>query len=172
MNFSDMLHDKSPEKIYSEAFEVYKQLSGIYAGKGLYQDSNKAYEKFKDFEGEYYKERLKRHWKEGAFKESLKDVLALMGIISIWALGYGFKWKAVVIWLMIIVSFWTFVYYISINQRNLLESIHYSLNNSLGANDHFYSVVQGLLPSIESFFGVLLVGFLGFVFANKVRNNA
>ena len=46
-----------------------------------------------------------------------------------------------------------------------------SLNNTIGPYEDFYRVVGLWLSSIQTTLGILLVGFAGFVLANRVRNN-
>lgn len=172
MNFSAMLHDSEVNelRIHSEAKEVYKQLSGIYAGKGLNRDSNKAYKAYKDLD-------LKHNWLslfdnmgKGEIKECWHNLIAIIGDLLTIALGYGYMGRAVVIWFAILVGFFTYLCYDKIN--NPEESLSFSLSNSLGPFDPYYSAVHGIMPSIESIIGILLVGFLGFVIANKIRNDS
>lgn len=172
MNFSAMLHDSEVNelRIHSEAKEIYKQLSGIYAGKGLNRDSNKAYKAYKDLD-------LKHNWLslfdnmgKGEIKECWHNLIAIIGDLLTIALGYGYMGRAVVIWFAILVGFFTYLCYDKIN--NPEESLSFSLSNSLGPFDPYYSAVHGIMPSIESIIGILLVGFLGFVIANKIRNDS
>lgn len=172
MNFSSMLHDADVNElqIYSEAKEVYKQLSGIYAGKGLNRDSNKAYKAYKDLDLKHNWLSLLNNIGKGEIIECWRNLIAIIGDLLTMALGYGFMGRAVVVWFAVLVSFFTYLYYDKINDTE--ESISYSLSNSLGPFDPYYNVVQGIMPSIESIIGILLVGFLGFVIANKIRNDS
>ena len=47
-----------------------------------------------------------------------------------------------------------------------------SLNNTLGPFDKFTSSVGEWCGSMQSTVGILLVGFMGFIIANRIRNNA
>lgn len=172
MNFSSMLHDSDVNglRIYSEAKEVYKQLSGIYAGKGLNRDSNYAYKAYKNLDLKHNCLSFCDNIKKGNLKKCLINIIAIGGDLLTMALGYGFMGRAVLFWFVVLVGFFTYLCYDKVN--NAEESISFSLSNSLGPFDPYYRVVHGIMPSIESVIGILLVGFLGFVIANKIRNDS
>ena len=158
-----------------EAMDFYKQMSGTFAGKGLNRDSNEAYRQTKKCERRYHGRMLKALCRGLIGKE--KDghgkcyhFKKYMGTWVQWALGYGYIWWAAVIWFGILVGFFTYICYDKVD--NTTESISYSLGNSLGPFDPYYKAVQGILPSIESVIGILLVGFLGFIIANNIRNDS
>jgi len=170
MNFSAMLHEHSAYKIYSEAQEVYRQLSGIYAGKGLNRDSNRAYKEYIDYDLKQNWYGIGANWKEKNYKECCNNISNLVGDILTIVCGYGYMGWVVVIWFGILVSSFALLCYAK--KHEAVDSLSYSLSNSLGPFEEYYNTVQGVLPSIESVIGVLLVGFLGFIIANKIRNNS
>ena len=170
MNFSAMLHEHSAYKIYSEAQEVYRQLSGIYAGKGLNRDSNRAYKEYIDYDLKQNWYGIGANWEEKDYKKCCNNISNLLGDILTIICGYGYMGWVVVLWFGILVSSFAFLCYAK--KHEAVNSLSYSLSNSLGPFEEYYNTVQGVLPSIESVIGVLLVGFLGFIIANKIRNNS
>lgn len=173
MNFSSFLHDSDASKltIYSEGKEVYKQLSGIYAGKGLNRDSNKAYKAYKDLDLKHSWLSLLDNIKKRQFKDVGNNIVSILGDLVTIFLGYGFMGRAVVIWFSVLVGIFTYLCYDKVTDPQS-SPFSLSLSNSLGPFDPYYKVVNGILPSIESIIGILLVGFLGFVIANKIRNDS
>ena len=170
MNFSAMLHEHSAYKIYSEAQEVYRQLSGIYAGKGLNRDSNRAYKEYIDYDLKQNWYGIGANWEEKDYKKCCNNISNLLSDILTIICGYGYMGWVVVLWFGILVSTFAFLCYAK--KHEAVDSFSYSLSNSLGPFEEYYNTVQGVLPSIESVIGVLLVGFLGFIIANKIRNNS
>jgi hypothetical protein len=50
--------------------------------------------------------------------------------------------------------------------------IFHSLYNSMGPHDCFTEMVPLPWASFESMLGILLIGFLGFIIANNIRNDS
>ena len=178
-------NDKSKANIAYEAAEFYKGLSGMFAGKGLNEDSNKAYKKSKDLELDFCKLELildEKDRKPLAGKENVKAKTyrnRMWHIRLIKALGYGFQWKAPTLWFGIIVLVWAAIYLMCNHFGEVCRSFSWSLNNSMSPHEEFTKAfeqgicyVGTLIASLESVAGVLLIGFLGFIIANKVRNNS
>ena len=89
-------------------------------------------------------------------------------------MGYGYKWVNVIIVYAILILFGAVGYYCYKSDGNC--SWLYALNRS------FYNIIAlncnitehgcwGMLASFHHLLGVLLIGYLGFIFANKMRNN-
>ena len=178
-SFSSMNHkanegrnDDSDAKIAGEAMHVYKQLSGIYAGKGLNRDSNRAYRKSKLCEIGYCKLQMKIAWKKRIFK----DFFAYQwSFIKAWwtrLLGFGYQWKATVIWFIIIVLGYGLYGMLRKGTNDDYNIIFHSLYNSMGPHDCFTDMVPLPWASFESILGILLIGFLGFIIANNIRNDS
>lgn len=211
------------EEIRKEAKEMYRHLSGIYAGKGLNNDSNAAYGKMK-------KKELRISWENA--KDSVfgllfflillgflfcklieygymncKVVFSCIGIFALYKLydsikgyvkmvlryiwqkiedlygvvsgcityfmGYGYKWLNVIIaYLLLILIGALFFYYKFDDICSWQEALEYSFYNLTGLqnnlpNDGWKGVIVGFYHLL----GVLLIGYLGFIFANKMRNN-
>ena len=172
-------------KIYThqEASIVYAQLSGLYAGKGFFKDSNLAYEMAKRNEAwaKYYEmknectnliDRLRRKNKNVNTGRICKDVLSLFTFAICWILGFGYKLKNVMICIVSLVIGYTLLFHIkSEDAFPWYNELAYSLNNTIGPFDKFMNVVDVWLSSIQTTVGILLIGFAGFVLANRVRSN-
>ena len=176
-SFSSMNHkgnkgkdDESDANIAGEAMHVYKQLSGLYSGKGLNRDSNRAYRKSKLCEIDYCKLKMKLSKKNG----KIKDLYAYRwSFIKAWVtklFGFGYQWKATVAWFIVIVLFYGLIGII--RKGSDYNILFHSLYNSMGPHDCFTETVPLPWASFESIFGILLIGFLGFIIANNIRNDS
>jgi hypothetical protein len=159
--------------VHWEAVEVYKQLSGYYAGMGLNGDSNEAYRKMKYNERLFHYASIVYNWKKGRYLSILHTIGNIMLIRGIALAGFGYKFKAVFWWFVALVAFYFFLFQINFSfpQPEWLIHLSYSINNSLGPVAEYYKGHE-FLGSVQSTLGVLLVGFLGFVVANKIRNSS
>ena len=185
-SFSTMNHFtvKKEERILSDVFiaaesmNFYRQMSGIYAGKGLNRDSNVAYKKKVLEERKYCRLKLKAmaqrqipsdsklHYRFKYYKSYLTQ-----------AAGYGYKWWTPCLWFMALVLISWVIYQFVANMFCLhspewLKNLAYSFNNSLSPFEDYYRVVNIFVASLQSACGILLIGFLGFVVANKIRNDS
>ena len=173
---------KDEEAAKSEAIEMYKQLSGIYAGKGLIEDSNKAYTKMKKSEIEYCKICIKNK------KNVIKNTGKILKEYLIVFLGYGYKWKPAALSYAFLIFIGAVVYtyskttadyscccckYCLEHMCELLgkEAIPYSFLNSFGSYNQFKDVVGPWMASFQTLFGIILLAYIGFIFANKMRNS-
>ena len=171
-------------KIYisQEAKFIYTTLSGLYSGKGLFRDSNKAYSKAKKCEAQYYKLLQKKARQRKAYRSSLKNIFRRVEPVFIMRIGYGYKPWPVVALLMIVwfaeplfslaVSIWNSMalYFEKIKMPWLAEALSWigshavSIWNSMAP----YFELAPVLERLET----LLIGLLGFVWANNIRNNS
>ena len=147
-------------------------LSGIYSGKGLYRDSNKAYAKAKDNEILYWTLNIKKDWQDKCYWSSMKDIVKVCDPLVTKSIGYGFKVGPVlkvlaVVILMSWLLLWTFE-----KDTTWDTSLAYSICNSFGPYFDHIDEIHHLVASLEPAIGILLVGFLGFVVANRIRNNS
>lgn len=162
---------ESRRYIAHEAFQIYTTLSGIYSGKGFFRDSNKAYAKAKDNEINFYKHQICIDWKDRKRWDWMKDVLRSCGPRVTKRLGYGFKiWPVFRILITVILVSWLLLWVYE--KKNWDTSLAYSICNSFGPYFDHIEEVHHLCASFEPAIGILLVGFLGFVVANKIRNNS
>lgn len=212
------------KEIGEEAIEMYKQFSGIYAGKGLHKDSNAAYKRMK-------KRELRKSWKNAkvsvlglllflcfleflffkfadcgyinckvvfsclglfalyilydSFKDYIKKALRyiwlkfkdICGVVSglfTFLMGYGYKWVNVIIVYAILILIGAVGYYCCYSGGNCSwqDALNRSFYNIIAPNNCIDSKgCCGLLEGIHHLLGVLLIGYLGFIFANKMRNN-
>lgn len=174
---------KSKAYIHQEASVVYAQLSGLYAGKGFFKDSNLAYEKAKRNEAlaRYYEMinefcilfSRNRGEKIGDIITHIgKDILTLFKFSICWTLGFGYKLKNVVLCITALIIGYTLLFHIkSAAEYPWYNELAYSLNNTIGPYEKFMEVVDVWLSSIQTTIGILLIGFAGFVIANRVRSN-
>lgn len=182
----------SKSYICREASEVYALLSGFYAGKGLFRDSNIAYERAKRNEAlsQYYvlKEEVmngvnrllgrdsgtgKGEVKSGTEVYRIgKSMVSLLSFIPCWVFGFGYKLMNVLICFVVLVLVFGYVFHVKNNEREeWYDELGYSLNNSMGPLSEFMDVVGCWLSSLQTTIGLLLVGFAGFIIANRIRNN-
>lgn len=186
-SFSSMNHNTQGDKKKSEVFiaaesmNFYRQMSGIYAGKGLNRDSNKAYEKKVLEERKYCKLKLAM-LREDTSKNNDEEHgkwhyrFRLFNTYITQTMGYGYKCLTPCFWFFILVFvFWVIFQCVdgtlSIDTESV-EHLGYSLNNALSPFEKYYRVVNIFISALQSTLGILLVGFLGFVVANKIRNDS
>ena len=230
---------KTEEEVLVEAKEMYRLLSGIYAGKGLSKDSNEAYRKMKKKElREYWrkvlpnrfinqrKKALRKFWEKanksvsglllflvllgflfctlfeygyickvafyclGVFilvlfynciKKPLQDmwqkIEGYFRVVSgcfIYFMGYGYRWVNVIIVYVVLILFGAVGYYCYKADGNCscLDALNSSFYNIISLKDSLAkNGCWGLLAGFHHLLGVLLIGYLGFIFANKMRNN-
>ena len=176
--------------ILHEVSETYALLCGLYAGKGFFSDSNVAYERAKRNEAYSQYCLLKDR------KKSVKALVSLFSFILCWFLGFGYKLKNVVVSFILLVFSFGYVYYIKKNvfgtcfkenscscceklgcsqfdelDCNWHDILGHSLINAMGSSDRFTDVVGYGLGSLQTLMGLLLIGFAGFIIANRIRNN-
>lgn len=160
-------------KIYisKEAKFIYTTLSGLYSGKGLFRDSNKAYSKAKKCEAQYYKLLQKKAWKRKECWSWLKNVFRWVGPVYVMLKGYGYKFWPVMAWFaVLIVVCWMILWFTK--DLSWYDSLAASICNSIGTGSQDFDRLKPVLASFERFMGILLIGLLGFVWANKIRNNS
>lgn len=193
---------KSQAYIHQEASEVYALLSGFYAGKGLFRDSNFAYERAKRNEA------LKHYFtlndalinmRMNLYKNVgniCKSLAGLFYFLLCWIMGFGYKITNVLICFILLVIGYSFVFHIKKDDYMILyngagcsldnsigglkkiedsmawyNELAYSLNNSMGPFERFIEIVGCWLSSLQTTAGLLLIGFAGFIIANRIRNN-
>lgn len=191
-------------KIYThdEASVVYAQLSGLYASKGFFKDSNLAYERAKCNEAysklyeviyecsklaDKLSEKIKKIFTKNTTEQENKkkvdpvnlgkigkNIFSLINIGVSWILGFGYKLKNVLFCIVFLVLGYALIYHTKLKtpyEMKWYNELACSLNNTIGPYEDFYRVVGLWLSSIQTTLGILLVGFAGFVLANRVRNN-
>lgn len=189
---------KSKAYIRQESSVMYAQLSGLYASKGFFKDSNLAYEKAKCNEAwaKYYEvvyEFMKlgagirktfKRWfdRKGAETKDkcchvscsriIRNIFSLINFFVSWVLGFGYKLTNVVLCIVLLVTGYTILFHLKNDEKIVwYDELASSLNNTVGPYQDFYSVVGLWLSSIQTTVGILLIGFAGFVLANRVRSN-
>lgn len=180
---SNSQKQKSESNIALEAADFYKNMSGIYSGKGLNRDSNEAYRLSKIYELKFCKLELKLPVKERKIPRShLLSRIIRLRITQ--TFGYGFKWQAPTLWFIGIVVVYGFIGLIRAHFEGIINGEHfcgfsdsikalcYSLYNSMSPHEGFIKIVSLPWASFESVMGVLLIGFLGFIIANNIRNDS
>lgn len=162
---------ESKEFIAKEAMHFYTNLSGLYSGKGLFRDSNRAYRmtKRKELESKWLSAKIA--FSKGKIGAGLRKCVSCIGPLIVKALGYGYKWSVIVLWFILLVFGYS-IYHFSVNETSYLSSLTGSINNSIGPYYDFIKQINNIIGSIEPTLGTLLIGFLGFVIANRIRNNS
>ena len=174
LNEAEKEKDELGSRIYiaHEAALAYTMLSGIYSGKGLYRDSNKAYAKAKDNEIRECKLNIKKDWRDRCYWRCMKDIVKACDPLVTRGLGYGFKIGPVLLILAaVIIASWLFLWTFE-EDTTWDTSLAYSICNSFGPYFEYINEIHHLVASLEPAIGILLIGFLGFVIANKIRNNS
>lgn len=186
------------EEVLDEAVEMYKQLSGIYAGKGLNKDSNEAYRKMRN-------------------KEMQKNFLPIMELLSkigrlikkiflpikklfkyigrliygpiIALFGYGYRLRNAFFLFAALIILGALLFHCSDNKSTKIsyccccdsiehkstsfcEAVSYSVYNSVGSYvEEYVNTIGPFWTAVLSLFGLGLIAYIGFIFANKMRNN-
>lgn len=191
---------KSKAYIYHESSVMYAQLSGLYASKGFFKDSNLAYEKAKCneawamyfemiYEGGKWTGNLKQYIKNIFSKKKCelnekkkrnpvkygrigKNMFSLLYFLVCWILGFGYKLTNVLVCIVSLVVGYTLLFHFKTKDKyDLPDEFAYSLNNTLSPYENFCVEVGYALSSVQTTVGILLIGFAGFVLANRVRSN-
>ncbi len=177
-NYSSLNHEenkgnkqKSKRYLKNEAAEFYKQLSGIYAGKGLNRDSNRAYKKAKQNERKYHKLSATIAFDEGKMKDFFFHSWRYLKCIITALFGYGYQWHAAAFWFFVLITLFGYMYYRNTG-ADMEVAFSYSFNNSLGPFPDLAKIVGLFLASCQTALGMLLIGFLGFIVANNIRNDS
>lgn len=153
-----------------EGASVYQALSGAYAGKGFNRDSNIAYKRFCDRRMRYHSIEMRR---ESSWRKRVKHGFDYLKHMGIWSLGYGYQWWKVMTLFLLLALAGGLYLHLHVPEMDAMEAYARSLNNSLGPQESFAEQVGNFISSsTHSALGLLIVGFLGFILANKVRNNS
>ena len=183
-SFSSMNHeankteitDKSKAYVALEAANFYRELSGTFTGKGLNHDSNEAYRKSKLCELDYYKICLRL---TDADRKDCKCSLhcKIFWIRLIRAFGFGYKWWPPTLWFvgmtLLYAGIAEVIKYNPVHPIvNFIRHWCNSLYNSMSPHEDFSKLITLPWASFESVAGVLLIGFLGFIIANNIRNDS
>lgn len=164
---------ESRQFIAKEASDIYIYLSGIYSGKGLNRDSNLAYRKANLQKKIYMWTLMQASFRKGEYWTSIKSFFKWLTLIFVGTLGYGYRMMPVFLWLIFIIGIFTWYYFLVSNgDTELGDGIAYSIVNSLSPYDKYLQNTKDLFASIETMLGVIIMGFIGFIFANKIRNNS
>ena len=173
LNKAEKAHCELDSRIYiaKEAKHIYTILSGLYSGKGFFRDSNKAYAKAKKCESTYLKLLMQKDKQDKAYRSWVRHWFKRLDPLSVMLIGYGYKvWPVITAFALLIAIYWCMWWYVESQPWN--DSLAVSICNSMGPHFSKIDKLDHLLASIETATGILLVGFLGFVIANKIRNNS
>lgn len=165
----EMKREKESQ-IASESADAYLSLSGIYQGKGYTQDSNKAYKRSNDWRLRHYILELRN---KPFSKRTHVNILNILKYSGIQMMGYGYQWwKVCIIFLIVAIAGGAYMHF-CVPDMDIMEAYARGLNNSMGPQESFAERVGNFLySSTHSALGLLIIGFLGFILANKVRNNS
>ena len=152
-----------------EAADFYTELSGMYAGKGLNRDSNEAYRKAKLNELKFYKLSLEQD--NLSRKERRKLRCNRNKTLLIKWLGYGYKWQNTFYVIAGTIILACIVGWIFSAEKDFAKVLEAGLITSLSIDKEYLKIIPYIVAFFESAVSILLVGFLGFIVANNVRNN-
>lgn len=152
-----------------ETADFYTELSGMYAGKGLNRDSNEAYRKAKLNELKFYKLSLEQD--NLSRKERRKLRCNRNKTLLIKWLGYGYKWQNTFYVIAGTIILACIVGWIFSAEKDFAKVLEAGLITSLSIDKEYLKIIPYIVAFFESAVSILLVGFLGFIVANNVRNN-
>ncbi|MDE6695639.1 MAG: hypothetical protein K2K25_02050 [Muribaculaceae bacterium] len=160
---------QSKSLIRLEASKVYAQLSGIYASKGFFKDSNKAYRIARYNKFLHYWFSLLSDQKKDLCC-ILRHIRELLGYVIAWTLGFGYQLKKVFVLFLLIVG--GFACYLRNCNSSWFDAIVKSLCYSVGIGDNCdLAGGEQIAFCLETVCGILLIGYAGFIIANRMRNN-
>ena len=166
---SNQLRSKS--QIRLEASQVYAQLSGIYSSKGFFKDSNRAYRLAKINSTLHFWYALQCDYKKDKCA-TVKDVYHILSTLKIRILGYGYQLKKVVCWYTLLIVVYASAFRSKVGDCvSWCTAIGLSLKNSVGSENCFICFLGEIWSSAETVFGLLLIGYAGFIIANRMRNH-
>lgn len=170
---TDLKPEKRKEKesvIAVESADVYLTMSGIYQGKGYTRDSNIAYKRANNWRLKHFIFELRNN---PISSKTPNNILSILKYSSIALMGYGYQWwKVCLVFIAVALIGGAYMHY-CVPDMDIVEAYARGLNNSMGPQDSFAERVGNFLySSTHSAFGLLIIGFLGFILANKVRNNS
>ena len=152
-----------------ETADFYTELSGMYAGKGLNRDSNEAYRKAKLNELKFYKLSLEQDNLSRKERHKLRRNRNKTLLIK-W-LGYGYKWQNTFYVIAGTIILACIVGWIFSAEKDFAKVLEAGLITSLSIDKEYLKIIPYIVAFFESAVSILLVGFLGFIVANNVRNN-
>ncbi len=162
---------RSKSLIRLEASKVYAQLSGIYASKGFFKDSNKAYRIARINTALHLWFALRCDYKK-EICITIKRIYHLLGFLINRMFGFGYQlWKVICLYALLICGYAYFFRRDRVDSVSWCDAIGRSLSNSVGSNKCFSCYFGEFLSSVETVSGLLLIGYAGFIIANRMRNH-
>ena len=165
---------KSMQSNAKEAQQLYTIFSGIYNGKGLNHDSNEAYRRAKICENNYYWLSVRVHWATCKFWKIPGDCFKMLTPFSSMLFGFGYMLLPIfIISSLIVLAFASYIYgYSDTSSGSFWQDLVASMHNMLSPlENHFNHLLDKVIALLQTCFGILILGFLGFIFANRVRND-
>ena len=162
---------KSHNARYKQAENIYRELNGLWNSKGYFSDANWAYIQAR---------RMER-------KSLIYDLINIKGVFNkiillpriIWnclcdlCFGYGESILKTIATYFVIVLIFANILNIKLPDCSFLDSIWYSIKNMIAQTPEEIMLGRTLvdmLNLVQSTLGILITGILGFIIANKIRN--
>ena len=117
----------------------------------------------------------------------IKDFCGVASGLFTFIMGYGYRWTFVIFWYVLLIIIGAYKYCNGeIPEKSICKcacdcsktaeiaykGFTYSVYNSLGSYvEEYVCVVGSVWANFQTIFSFLLIGYLGFIFANKMRNN-
>ena len=99
--------------------------------------------------------------------KEIEDIYEMLSGLLTFLMGYGYKWVNVII-VFVLLIFIGAAGYKNYDNCSWKDALNDSFNNIIGIAQ---KDCWGMFAGIHHLLGVLLIGYLGFIFANKMRNN-
>ena len=158
--------DYSLKKRYKDAESIYRELSGLWSSRGYFSDANWAYIKARRME-------RKKMCHTGNYKTIFFLPKIVWNALCDFCFGYGESISRTIITYFLIVLIFAIILNIKLPDNSFIDSIWYSIKNMLAQTPEeikFGRTLVDMLNLIQSTLGILITGILGFIIANKIRN--
>lgn len=167
---SDWSPEISLKARWADAEEIYKNLNGLWQGRGFMRDSNWAYVQGRRME----RRRMMSEWSSTTFTQK---------IISLWRIfcnalmdlmfGFGENMFRMVLTYIILVFVFAYIFFGEASLPSYFQAIWISLKNMAGVGSEELNGISpfiDMLNVLQTTFGILLTGIFGFILGNKIRN--
>lgn len=168
--FSAWSPEKSLQDRWADAEEIYKNLNGLWQGRGFMRDSNWAYVQGRRME----RKRMMREWTSCSTAKKIEygwKILsnAMMDLMF----GFGENMLRMVLTYIILVLLFAYIFFGEASLPSYLEALWISLKNMAGVGSEELNGISpfiDMLNVLQTTFGILLTGIFGFILGNKIRN--
>lgn len=155
---------------WADAEEIYKNLNGLWCGRGFLRDANWAYIKGRRAE----RRRMMAEWSEAPLPQKAALTRKIATNLSMDVLfGYGESLTRMIVTYTLLVLLFAYVFYGNASLPSYLHALWISLKNMVGVGSEQLNGISPLvdmLNVVQTTLGILLTGIFGFILGNKIRN--